>query len=119
MINDLELRSANINHWKYVDDVTNSESISINELSTLQSELDVLHSWAAQNDRKLNEKKCKEMIISFLQNQPDLPRLCIDWLPLDLVHSFEALGLTLNNKLKWKENVEIMVKMPIVHHVQL
>ena len=49
---------------------------------------------------ELNGKKCKQMIISFLQNQPDVPRLCIDGLALDLVHSFNAQGLTLNNKLK-------------------
>jgi hypothetical protein len=43
-INDLELRSASINHWKYVDDVAISESLSVNEFSTLQSELDVIYS---------------------------------------------------------------------------
>jgi hypothetical protein len=55
---------------------------------------------------KLNGKKCKQMIISFLQNQPDVPLLCMG-LTLDLVDLFKALGLTLNKKLKWEENVEI------------
>ena len=110
MINDLELRSTKMNHWKYVDDITLSESLSINEISTLQLELDAIQSWAVQNDMKLNGKKCKEMLISFLYDQPDIPRLCIDGLPLELVHTFKVLGLTLNDKLKWQENVEIMVK---------
>ena len=110
MINDLELRSANMNHWKYVDDVSLSESLSINEISTLQLELDAIYSWAAQNDMRLNGKKCKEMLISFLHDQPDVPRLCINGLPLELVHSFKVLGLTLNDKLKWQENVELVVK---------
>ena len=48
MINDLELRSANMNHWKYVDDVSFSESLSIKEISTLQLKLDGVHSRAAQ-----------------------------------------------------------------------
>ena len=39
MINDLELHSTNMNHWGYVDDITLSESLSINEISTLQLEL--------------------------------------------------------------------------------
>ena len=43
-INYLELRSANINHLKHVDDVTISESLSIHELPTLQFQLDVIHS---------------------------------------------------------------------------
>ena len=110
MINDLELRSTNMNHWKYVDDITLSESLSINEISTLQLELDAIQSWAVQNDMKLNGKKCKEMLISFLYDQPDILRLCIDGLPLELVHTFKVLDLTLNDKLKWQENVEIMVK---------
>ena len=50
------------------------------------------------------------MVISFLQDQPDVPRLCIDGLPLELVHSFKVLGLTLNDKLKWQENIETLVK---------
>ena len=110
MINDLELRFANTNHWKYVDDVSLSESLSINEISTLQHELDAFHFWAAQNDMKLDGNKCKEMLISFFQDQPDVPRLCIEGLPLELVHSFKVLGLKLNDKLKWQENVEILVK---------
>ena len=34
---------------------------------TLQLKLDAIQSWATQNDAKLNGKKCKGMIISFLQ----------------------------------------------------
>ena len=93
-----------------MDHVSHSESLSVNEISTLQLELDAIHYWAVQNDIKLNGKKCKEMLINFLQDQPDVPRLCIDGLPLELVQSFKVLGLTLNDKLKWQENVEIMVK---------
>ena len=42
MINDLELRFANTNHWKYVDEVSLSESLSINEISTLRHKLDAI-----------------------------------------------------------------------------
>ena len=53
---------------------------------------------------KLNGKKCKEMTIRFLRNQPDIPRLCIDGQLLDLVSSSKVLGVTFNNKLKWSDN---------------
>ena len=43
-------------------------------------------------------------------SQTRVPRLCINGSPIELVHSFKVLGLTLNDKLKWQENVEIMVK---------
>ena len=65
-----------------MDHVSHSESLSVNEISTLQLELDAIHSWAVQNDIKLNGKKCKEMLINFLQDQPDVPCLCIDGLPI-------------------------------------
>ena len=73
MINDLELRSTNINHWKYVDNVSLSELLSLKKILTFQPELNAIQSWAVQNDVKLS-KKCKEMLISFLQDQPHVSR---------------------------------------------
>ena len=67
------------------------------------SKLDALQSWVVQNNMKLTPKKCKEMLISFLQDQPDVPRLYIDGLPLELVNLFKVFGLTLNDKPKWQE----------------
>lgn len=61
--------------WKYVDHVTISEFLSINEPSTLQSNLDAIQLWATQNDMRLDGMKYNEMISSFLQNQPDISRL--------------------------------------------
>ena len=59
---------------------------------------------------KLNGIKCKEMIISFLRNEIAIPRLRTNELTLELVESFKALGLTINNKLKWQNNTEAIVK---------
>lgn len=70
---------------KICGDVIISESMSINELSTLQLDLDDIHTYAEQNDMILNGMKCKEMTICFLLNQPNVLRLCIDGIPLDLV----------------------------------
>ncbi len=97
MINDLELTSSNTNHWKYVDNVTISENVNRNEISTLQSDLNSIENWSRNNNMKLNGIKCKEMIISFLRNEIAIPRLRIDELTLELVESFKALGLTINN----------------------
>ncbi len=110
MINDLELTSSNTNHWKCVDDVTISENVNRNEISTLQSELDSIETWSKNNNMKLNGIKCKEMIISFLRNEIAIPRLRIDELTLELVDSFKALRLIINNKLKWQDNTEAIVK---------
>ncbi|CAB4000186.1 Hypothetical predicted protein, partial [Paramuricea clavata] len=91
MINDLELASSSTDHWKYVDDVTISESLKKNEVSVLQSDLNTIERWTVNNNMKLNGKKCKEMIVN-------------------LVPSFKILGLTMNNKLKWQDNTEAFVK---------
>ena len=110
MINDLELASSSTDHWKYVDDVTISESLKKNEVSVLQSDLNTIERWTVNNNMKLNGKKCKEMIVSFARSENDIPRLLIDGLPLDLVPSFKILGLTMDNKLKWQDNTEALVK---------
>jgi hypothetical protein len=109
-INDLELTSPNTNHWKYVDDVTISEAVNRNEISTLQSYLDAIETWTKNNNMKLNGIKCKEMIIRFLHSKTAIPGLCINELSLELVDSFKVLGVTINNKLKWQDNTVAIVK---------
>ena len=110
MINDLELKSAHTSHWKYVDDLTLSESLSIRDQSTIQSDLDGIQQWAEQNDMRLNVKKCKEMVICFLRQSPNIVPLHINGNPLSIVSSFKVLGVTLNDHLKWNDNVNILVK---------
>ncbi|CAB4014038.1 Hypothetical predicted protein [Paramuricea clavata] len=78
MINDLELASSSTDHWRYVDDVTISESLKKNEVSVLQSDLNTIERWTVNNNMKLNGKKCKEMIVSFVRSENDIPRLLID-----------------------------------------
>ena len=65
MINDLELTSPNTTPWKYVYDVTMSENVNRNEISTLQSDVNAIESWTKNSNMKLNGKKCKEKIITF------------------------------------------------------
>ena len=69
MVNDLELANLNTAHWKYVDDVTLSETVSIHESSALPSDLNTIENWTNENNMKLNGKKCKEMIVRFLRNE--------------------------------------------------
>jgi hypothetical protein len=110
MINDLKMKSLNSSHWKYVDDVTISEVIKETEESRLQTEPDELQQWACENDMKLNGLKCKEMVISFLRQSDNYTPLHINDQQLELVTSFKILGLTINNHLKWNDNVAIVVK---------
>ncbi|CAB4033677.1 Hypothetical predicted protein [Paramuricea clavata] len=101
MINDLELASSSTDHWKYVDDVTISESLKKNEVSVLQSDLNTIERWTVNNNMKLNGKKCKEMIVSFVRSENDIPRLLIDGLPMPVGRCYKVkcgiCGSTFNN----------------------
>ena len=119
MINDLELKSYNTSHWKYVDDITISVSLPRHGQSTLQSDLDVIQQWTERNEMKLNAKKCKEMTISFLRQSPDAAPLHINGQLLNPVTSFKVLGVIFNHQLKWSDNVDMMVKVPMKRKLSL
>ncbi|XP_068707230.1 fibropellin-1-like [Montipora foliosa] len=110
MINDLELKSPLESYWKYTDDVTVSKVREAQESSSLQADFDEISRWAERNDTKLNGKKCKEMTVSFLRHCLENQPLRINDRLLDSVSSFKVLGVTLNNQLKWNDNMVTMVK---------
>ena len=59
---------------------------------------------------KLNGLKCKEMVVSFLRQSDNNTPSYINDQQLELVTSFKSLGVTINNQLKWNDNVAIIVK---------
>ena len=86
MINDLKLSFPASTYWKYVDDITISEVVPCNGNSEIQSELDIISSWATANDMTLNPDKCKEIIICFTRQQDLPPALNIEGIQLKQVH---------------------------------
>jgi hypothetical protein len=88
MINDLKILSpGNTGTWKFMDDVSISESLSRNSESRMQNHLDEVNTWADNNIMKLNPKKCKEMHVFFLKEQPILERLNLRGHPLEIAVS--------------------------------
>lgn len=66
MVNDLQCTSRKSGIWKFVDDVSISETLPRNvELSVIKSDLNSVSTWASNNLMKLNAKKCKEIQICF------------------------------------------------------
>ena len=57
-------------HWMYVDDITISQSIARHGTPLIQDDLDAISYWSSSNNMRLNPKKCKEISISFLRDQP-------------------------------------------------
>ena len=62
----------------------------------------------ARNVRfQLNERKCKELRISFAKSEPVFHPICVNNGPqtLETVNSVKLLGLTINSDRKW--NVQV------------
>ena len=110
MINDLKIVSQRSNNWKYVDDITLSELVPVQETSILQNELDLIGVWTKTNNMKLNPKKCKVMIISFRRNIEYPPSfLTAEGINLERIESYKLLGLTIQNNMKWDLHIEEIV----------
>ena len=110
MINDSVLSTQlGCNHWKYVDNITLSDTLLRGQPSCLQSDSDRIHQWAVDNNMCLNPSKCKIMCMCFLSEQPVLPVFTIDGKPLDSVFSHKVLGLTLQSDLRWNAHVDSIV----------
>ena len=104
MVNDLRVNTPDMKMWKFVDDVSSFENLTSNSLFATQSTLDAISSWAFHNWMKLNAKKCKELQICFLKEDPQLLPLIIDGHTLE-TKSHEVLGLIIQNNLKWDEQI--------------
>ena len=89
---------------QYVDDTTVSEILAPDEDSRMQSALDELITWSDSNYMKVNSKKTKEMILGQLRKQQPLP-LLISNHNVEQVTSFKLLGVTINDALKWDDNI--------------
>ena len=81
--------------YKYVDDCSVSEVVRISELdaSKLQQETDNVTQWSSENNMKLNVKKSKDFIVSFLHNQPSVEPLIVDNQTLEVVNTIKLLGV--------------------------
>ena len=64
--------------WKYVDDLSVSETLSRSQDSNFQTILDSIKLWCVRNNMSLNPHKCKEILVSFWKNKPEFPSMIVD-----------------------------------------
>ena len=108
MINDLNV--SNHLMWKYVDDSTISETIPREEISQIQSTVDEFCCKSKIEKFVLNERKCKEMRISFTKSEKDFSLVIINNVPLEVVPHAKILGLNVSDNLKWNHHVNEIIK---------
>ena len=84
--------------WKYEDDASLSEIINKGNQGNIQSVIDLIDAWCAENDMKLNCStcKCKDLVISFAKEKPQLSPLFIQNYELTTVKSTKILGIHLS-----------------------
>ena len=105
MVNDLRVNTPDMKMWKFIDHLSSFENLNSNSLSATQSALDAISSWASNNWKKLNAKKCKELQVCFLKEDPQLLPQIIDRHTLETAQSHKVLGLIIQNNLKWDEQI--------------
>ena len=94
---------------KYVDDTTLSERVNSSSPSQLQDTTDNIIDWSNLNKMKINEKKTKEMFISF--KRPPVPPnpIVINGQNIGRVNVFKLLGVWVQDNLSWDHHVSHML----------
>ena len=98
--------------WKYVDDCTVGVPVDNTspDYTPLQDTLDRLHRWTQQNSVTINHNKT--VVMHFHTSATDLPPplITVGDQPLQVVQSTRLLGITVDEKLTWKEHVNNTVR---------
>ena len=110
MINDLSVADTTL--WKYVDDTTLAESVSKNEISSMQSRVDELVRQSEADGFQLNESKCKELRMSFSRSGSTVDHITINCndMQIEVVSSAKLLGVVVSDNLRWNAHVESICK---------
>ena len=117
-MNDIYLVSKKFSSILYADDTTLdspmcsfdiniTQKIDIQALSSkINSEIENITEWLAVNKLSLNAKKTKYMIFHHPQRNIKhiIPNLTINGIIIERVSSFNFLGLTIDEKMTWKQH---------------
>ncbi len=75
----------------------------------MQSLVNVTNTWCIDNDMKLNQSKCKDMIISFAKDRPKLDPIFVNNHELVPVSSVKVLGTYISEDMKWNTHISYIV----------
>ena len=93
-----------------MDDSNISEIVQKDDISHIQSTVDEFVCKSKAEKFVLNERKCKEMRISFTESEIDFLPVMINNVPLEVVPHGKILGLNVSDNLKWNYHVNEIVK---------
>ena len=109
MVDDINVPGVD-DFWRYFNDSTMSESVAKNDLSLLQSHVNIFAEKSIANGMELKETKCKELRISFSTSNKFFDPITINSKNVEVVTAVKLLGVTLSSDLKWNSHIANMCK---------
>ena len=98
--------------WKYIDDITMSETVEKNQPSKIQDAVDELSNKSKANKSQPNETKCKELRIGFFKSDQIFDPVKVNDTNLEVVDNVKLLGLNLSSDLRRNTHIsEIISKV--------
>ena len=109
MVNDL------VQSWgariEFVDDLTVLEVVPRNSPTLLNVVVDDIHTFAVNNNMRLNPRKCKSMTVEFLHYNSCVPRpIAVGGSDIEQVSTFKLLGVHLSEDLTSAVHCNYIVK---------
>ena len=96
---------------KFVDDTSAVEILPRNSISLLNMAVSSIQDYAVTHNMKLNPRKCKEMVINFMNNPNFLINpIVIGDTTVQRVASYKLLGVSIDDDLKWNTHVDHIYK---------
>ena len=93
---------------KYADDTVVVGLISRSEEKDYRNEVDQVISWCTENHLVLNASKTKELIIDFRKRPTCHYPVFICGTSVYITDKYKYLGVTIDDKLKWSDNVNLL-----------
>jgi len=100
--------TPNFSLLKYADDTIILENLHRGENSKLQSVLDSIAAWCAENHLLINSSKTKELLFTNQRHNPNPDPVTINSSTIERVTQYKYLGTMLTSKLKFAENTEVL-----------
>ena len=94
----------------HVDNTTISEVADKGQESCIHQAVVDLARQAKDDGFQLNERKCKELRISFAKNEPEFDPICVNRQTLLTVNNVKLLILNLSSDLKWNVHASELVR---------
>ena len=94
--------------YKFVDDTTYSEVLTVSQTSNMQTYYNELQQWSTDNFMQVNASMTKEMVIG--KRTVAAPSLYTpNFQPIDRVEDFKLLGVWVSANLTWNKHVDQII----------